>query len=70
MKGIDIVLLPLAAALVIVGAHVTWTQGVVVSYPIFMLAVALLLWYKYRKTQKDDQTDPQDQVIKKKKRRR
>ena len=64
------VLLPLAAALVIVGAHVTWTQGVVVSYPIFMLAVALLLWYKYRKTQKDDHTDPKDQVIKKKKRRR
>ena len=64
------VLLPLAAALVIVGAHVTWTQGVVVSYPIFMLAVALLLWYKYRKTQKDNQSDRQDQVIKKKKRRR
>lgn len=70
MKGIDVVLLPLAAALVIVGAHVTWTQGVVVSYPIFMLAVALLLWYKYRKTQKEEQTAPRDGSIKNKKRRR
>lgn len=70
MKGIDVVLLPLAAALVIVGAHVTWTQGVVVSYPIFMLAVALLLWYKYRKTQKEELTAPRDGSIKNKKRRR
>ncbi len=70
MKGIDVVLLPLAAALVIVGAHVTWTQGVVVSYPIFMLAVALLLWYKYRKTRQEEQAAPRDGSIKNKKRRR
>lgn len=70
MKGIDIVLLPLAAALVIIGAHVTWTQGVVVSYPIFMLAVALLLWFKYRKTQRVEKASLPEQVGKKKKRRR
>lgn len=70
MKGIDVVLLPLAAALVIIGAHLTWTQGGMVSYPVFMLAVALLLWYKYRKAQRDDKTVPQDQLVKKKKRRR
>ena len=67
MKGIDIVLLPLAAALVIIGAHMTWTQGVVVSYPIFMLAVALLLWFKYRKTQREEKAAPPEQVEKKRK---
>lgn len=70
MKGFDIVLLPLAAALVIVGAHVTWTQGVIVSYPIFMLAVALLLWFKYRKTQREEKAAPPEQAGKKKKRQR
>jgi len=70
MKGIDIVLLPLAAALVIIGAHLTWTQGVVASYPIFMLAVALLLWFKYRKTQREEKTAPTEQMGKKRKRRR
>jgi hypothetical protein len=70
MKGIDVILLPLAAALVIIGAHVTWTQGVVVSYPIFMLAVALLLWFKYRKTQLNEKTAAPEQRLKKKKRQR
>lgn len=63
-------LLPLAAALVIIGAHVTWTQGIVVSYPIFMLAVALLLWFKYRKTQRTDNPHPKVEPMKKKKQRR
>src|SRR5690554_862936 len=49
MRRIDVVLLPLAAALVIVGAHMTITQGIVASYPIFMMAVTLLFWYKFRK---------------------
>lgn len=70
MKGIDVVLLPLAAALVIIGAHVTWTQGVVVSYPVFMLAVALLLWFRYRKTQQADKAPPQEDVKRQKKWRR
>lgn len=70
MKGIDVILLPLAAALVIIGAHVTWTQGVVISYPIFMLAVALLLWFKYRKTQREERVTRPEQGLKKKKRQR
>lgn len=62
-------LLPLAAAMVIIGAHVTWTQGMMASYPIFMLAVALLLWFKYRKTQRTD-NPPKAEPMKKKKQHR
>jgi flagellar biosynthesis component FlhA len=70
MKGIDVILLPLAAAMVIIGAHVTWTQGVIASYPVFMLAVALLLWFKYRKTQNAEKMPSQDKQTKKAKRQR
>jgi hypothetical protein len=49
MKLTDILLLSLSAALVIVGTHQTIVGGIAFSYPIFMLAVALLFWYKYRK---------------------
>lgn len=45
----DVILLSLSAALVIVGAHLTLTQGVLVSYPVFMFAVAFLFWFRYRK---------------------
>ncbi|HLW20769.1 MAG TPA: hypothetical protein VKX33_10610 [Cyclobacteriaceae bacterium] len=54
MRIIDVVLLPLAAALVIVGAHMTITQGIVASYPIFMMAVTLLFWYKFRKAKQTE----------------
>lgn len=70
MKGIDVMLLPLAAAMVIIGAHVTWTQGIMASYPIFMTAVALLLWFKYRKTRRTDNPPSKMEPMKKKKRRR
>lgn len=49
MKLTDILLLSLSAALVIVGTHQTFVGGITYSYPIFMMAVALLFWYKYRK---------------------
>ena len=45
----DVILLALSAALVIVGTHITLTQGILVSYPVFMFAVALLFWFKFRK---------------------
>ncbi|HLT07392.1 MAG TPA: hypothetical protein VK014_07675 [Cyclobacteriaceae bacterium] len=69
MRGIDIILLPLAAALVIIGAHVTWTQGIMASYPVFMLAVVLLLWFKFRKTQKAEKEPAKREPLKKKHKR-
>jgi uncharacterized membrane protein len=49
MKLKDIILLSLSAALVIVGTHLTITLGLTASYPVFMFAVVLLFWYRYRK---------------------
>ena len=49
MRLKDVILLSLSAALVIVGTHITMTQGIMFSYPIFMLAVTLLFWFKFRK---------------------
>ncbi|MGY6742604.1 MAG: hypothetical protein ACXIUQ_07710 [Cecembia sp.] len=51
MKISNIALLSLSAAFVIIGAHQTVVHGLLASYPIFMLAVALLFWYKYRQNQ-------------------
>jgi len=49
MKLKDVILLSLSAALVIVGTHITMNQGILFSYPVFMLAIALLFWYQFRK---------------------
>ena len=49
MKLADILLLSLSAAMVIIGTHLTITLGLTTSYPVFMFAVALLFWYRYRK---------------------
>lgn len=57
MKLKDIILLSLSAAMVIVGTHLTITAGLLTSYPVFMLAVALIFWYRYRKN---------DQLVKEK----
>jgi hypothetical protein len=62
MKLTDILLLSLSAALVIVGTHQTIVGGITFSYPIFMAAVALLFWYKYRKN--NAAQSPQDKPIK------
>lgn len=67
---IDVILLPLAAALVIVGAHMTVTQGIMASYPIFMMAVTLLLWYKFRKAKQEEKESPNMGSIKEKKKKR
>ena len=51
MKLLDIILLSLSAALVIIGTHLTITTGLTLSYPVFMFAVVLLFWYRYRKNE-------------------
>ncbi|RPA67467.1 hypothetical protein EF405_16585 [Cyclobacteriaceae bacterium YHN15] len=60
MKTSDIILLSLAAAFVIIGTHQTITLGITASYPIFMLSVVLLFWYKYRQIQRraEDEKHP------------
>ncbi|WP_114748616.1 hypothetical protein [Pleomorphovibrio marinus] len=63
MKLLDFVLLPLAAALVIIGAHVTLQHGVGASYPIFMFSVVLLIWFLYRK-RKMEEKESQDENLK------
>lgn len=71
MKLKGIILLSLSAALVIIGTHITMTQGITFSYPIFMFAVAMLFWYKYMKTKMADQEQSNlDQHQNKKKKRR
>lgn len=59
MKVLDIILLPFAAALVIIGAHVTMQQGAGASYPIFMFAVATLFWFLFRKKRREEY-EPED----------
>ena len=51
MKLPDALLLSLSLALIIVGIHLSLTAGIGSSYPIFMLAVALLFWFQYRRIQ-------------------
>jgi hypothetical protein len=51
MKLPDFLILSLSAALVIIGTHLTFTSGLISSYPVFMFAVALLFWYRYRKNE-------------------
>ena len=49
MKIGSTIILSLAAALVVIGAHLTMKAGIVASYPLFMFAVVLLFWHMYRK---------------------
>lgn len=68
MKLKDVILLSLSAALVIVGSHITLTQGILISYPVFMFAVALLFWFKFRKAKQRENETGEKSGIKKKKR--
>jgi predicted histidine transporter YuiF (NhaC family) len=70
MKLKDVILLSLSAALVIVGTHITMTQGVMFSYPIFMLAVLLLLWFKYRKARHLEEETQEKKTFKKHKKKK
>jgi hypothetical protein len=69
MKASDIILLSLSAAFVIIGTHQTITNGIVASYPIFMLAVVFLFWYKYRQNKRAGQEVDQDKSDLKRKRK-
>jgi hypothetical protein len=62
----DVILLSLSAAMVIVGTHITMTQGILFSYPVFMASVALLLWFKFRKTGQTEEDKKKDTLNKKK----
>lgn len=66
----DVILLSLSAALVIVGAHITFTQGIMFSYPVFMGAVALLFWFKFRKANQEQNEVTGFHKEKKKKKKR
>ncbi|SEJ32363.1 hypothetical protein SAMN05192553_103250 [Cyclobacterium xiamenense] len=56
MKLTSTILLSLAAAMVVIGAHLTMKTGIVASYPFFMFAVMLLFWHMYRRN-KDEQAE-------------
>lgn len=67
MKLKDVILLSLSAALVIVGTHITMSQGILFAYPVFMLAVALLFWYQVRKGKYRQEKELNDAPMNKKK---
>ncbi|MBD3629185.1 MULTISPECIES: hypothetical protein [Cyclobacterium] len=54
MKITSTILLALAAALVVIGAHLTMKAGIMASYPLFMFAVVLLFWHMYRKNKVEE----------------
>jgi uncharacterized membrane protein len=62
MKLPDFLLLSLSAALIIIGTHLTITSGLISSYPVFMFAVALLFWYRYRKNEATIKSEEEKQV--------
>ncbi|WP_113923291.1 hypothetical protein [Cognataquiflexum aquatile] len=62
MKLPDFLLLSLSAALVIIGTHLTITSGLISSYPVFMFAMALLFWFRYRKNEATIKSDEVKQV--------
>lgn len=55
MKLLDTIILSLAAGFFIIGVHQTITVGIMYSYWIIMLSVALLLWYNLRKHKNKEQ---------------
>lgn len=54
MKISSAVLLSLAAALVVIGAHLTIKAGIVASYPLFMFAIVLLFWHMYQRNKMEE----------------
>lgn len=70
MKLLDYLILPAAAALVIIGAHVTMTQGIAASYSILMFAVALLFWFMYRKRIRAEREEASNSAESKKRKNR
>jgi len=60
MKITGTILLALAAALVVIGAHLTMKAGIMASYPLFMFAVVLLFWHMYRKNKVEESENSQE----------
>jgi len=69
MKLTSTILLSLAAAMVVIGAHLTMKAGIVASYPFFMFAVMLLFWHMYRRN-RDEQAEKKEQKSSKPKKRK
>lgn len=57
MKLSETILFSLAVAFLIIGVHQTFTVGILQSYWIFMLSIALLLLFKLRRN-KSVQNEP------------
>ncbi|WP_162416454.1 hypothetical protein [Cyclobacterium roseum] len=60
MKLASTILLSLAAAMVVIGAHLTMKAGIMASYPFFMFAVLLLFWHMYRRNQSEEESKEQE----------
>lgn len=69
MKLTSTILLSLAAAMVVIGAHLTMKAGIVASYPFFMFAVLLLFWHMYRRNRNEQEDQNQQKGTKPKKRK-
>ena len=69
MRLKDVILLSLSAAMVIVGIHVTMTQGILMSYPILMVAMILLFWFRFRKAKESESKASEPTTMKNKKKR-
>jgi hypothetical protein len=65
MKFFDTILLSLAIGFFIIGLHQSFTVGFEVSYWIFMITLALLLWFKIRRNSGAD--PPANKKVKSKK---
>jgi hypothetical protein len=70
MNILDAIMLPFAAALVIIGAHVTMQHGVGASYPIFMFAVATLFGFIYRKRRREENEPKESNLPKRKEKKK
>ena len=56
MKLMDTIILSLAAVFFMIGVHQTIKFGIMFSYWILMLSVALLLWYNLRKQKNKEES--------------
>jgi hypothetical protein len=65
MKIFDTTLLSLAIGFFIIGLHQSFTVGFEVSYWIFMITLALLLWFKIRRNSSNDPPENKKEKLKK-----
>jgi len=70
MKLGDVLLFSLSIALIIIGIHLSLTQGIESSYAIFMFAIALLFWFQYRRVNSVEKEKKQNHQKKKKAKKR